>query len=255
MSAFRCAANVREATAQNFLAGAIQQHHMTVGVGSDQAAAHRMNDVFGEILKIKQLLALFFEFAPFAAKRLNQQSGQISYRQKAKQVAEKPQTEQFRRGATNIGPRDLTFIGKQSQGAQQCHANSGGGKGGIAREQDSGDDNHQQVEGDEIAFLQAGGVHQGRNHQDITGNLRGAVPARFGQPANQYNVESRQSDPENDQGQEVAAGTREWQIGRPSHTNAKDQGNHQQADARQPIQPFPRGVALFHSDSTLYGDD
>ena len=105
-------ANVREAMAHNLLAGAIQQDDATIGVRGDQSAAHGMNDVFGEVLKVEQLLALFFEFASLAAKRLREQAGQVSDRQKTQQVAQEPQAEHLPGGASNVGAGNFAFIGR-----------------------------------------------------------------------------------------------------------------------------------------------
>src|ERR1700694_4895434 len=97
---------------QNLLAGTIQQDDATIGVRCDQPATHGVDDVFGEVLKVKQLLALFFEFAPLAAKRLREEAGQVSNRQKSQQIAYEPKAEHLRGGASSVGARNFAFVGQ-----------------------------------------------------------------------------------------------------------------------------------------------
>src|SRR5262249_6294107 len=49
------AVHVREAAREDFLSGAIEQKDTTFEIGGEQAAAHGVNDVFGEVLKVEQL--------------------------------------------------------------------------------------------------------------------------------------------------------------------------------------------------------
>jgi len=87
-----------------------------------------------------------------------------------------------------------------SSGKEQ-KADRSGEKRDATREQDAGDDNHQQVKGDEVAFLQAGGVDQERNHRYIARDLQTAMPPSLGKPPQENEMEDSESDPEDDQRQ------------------------------------------------------
>ena len=60
--------------------------------------------------------------------------------------------------------------------AKDGKADSGDEKRRAPRKQNAGDDDDQQVERDEIAVLQSGGVHQRGNHDYVAGDLQAAVP-------------------------------------------------------------------------------
>src|SRR6266850_8346439 len=80
------AAQLGEAESENFLTRAIQQQDAAAEVRGDESAAHRMNDVFREILQAEKLFALLLQLPSFAAKRLGEQTGQIGDRQKTEKV-------------------------------------------------------------------------------------------------------------------------------------------------------------------------
>ena len=93
-------AEVHEAISENVLARTVEQNDPAFNVGSDQAAAHRMNDVFGEILEIEQLFAFLFELQTFATQRLREKTGEVGDREEAEEVAEEPESQTVRsRGA------------------------------------------------------------------------------------------------------------------------------------------------------------
>src|ERR1700722_17012156 len=83
----QAAAKSREAMTENFFSGAVEEQDAAFKIGGYQTAAHGMNDVFGEILQVAQLFALFVQFGAFAAKRLRQKAGQVGYREKAEKGA------------------------------------------------------------------------------------------------------------------------------------------------------------------------
>src|SRR5882724_2676505 len=82
--------------------------------------------------------------------------------------------------------------------SQEDEAGRGDQEGDSAREQNACDDNHQQVERDEITLLQARGIDQQRNHQHIAGNLQSAVPPRAGNPAQENEVKNSERYPEDE---------------------------------------------------------
>jgi hypothetical protein len=70
-------ADVSEAVAENFFAGAIQQDDAAVHVRGNQAAAHRVDNVFGEILEVQQLFTFFLELQALAPQGLGEEASEI----------------------------------------------------------------------------------------------------------------------------------------------------------------------------------
>src|SRR5262249_32487647 len=126
---------------QNFFSGAIQKDDATLEVGSQQTAAHRVNDVFGEVLEIEQLLAFFFEFNALASQGLGKKAGEVGNGQEAEAVAEEPGPQAAGEWRVKVGPRSHTEIGERAHGGQQCRAQGCDGERSPTRKQDTGDDN------------------------------------------------------------------------------------------------------------------
>src|SRR5258708_16391334 len=72
------------------------------------------------------------------------------------------------------------------------------------------------------------------------------MPSRLREPAQKDEVEDSESDPEDDERQEKAIGAEARDILWPDHSNGQDEGDRQQTNTRQPIQPFPCCEALIH---------
>src|SRR6266436_1525349 len=106
------AAQINEAISEDFLAGAIQQQNASFQVRGDQTTAHRVDDVFGEVLKAKKFLALLFELNALFAKRLGQKAGQIGDSKKPQKIHDQPGSKALRRGESGEGARNLFRINK-----------------------------------------------------------------------------------------------------------------------------------------------
>src|ERR1700681_4149839 len=92
------AAQVSKAKSEDFLSGTVQQQNASFQVRGDQTTAHRMNDVFGEILKAEKFLALLFELHAFLAKRLGQEAGQIGHGKEPQKIHDQPGAKALWRG-------------------------------------------------------------------------------------------------------------------------------------------------------------
>src|SRR5258708_3374456 len=108
-------AHFGEMMAENFFAGTIQENNASAHIRGDQPTAHRMNDVLGEIMKIKKFLALLLKSHTLAAKRLRQEAAQIGHREKPQKIHHQPGAQPRRRGEANRGWRDLPAV------CQYCH--------------------------------------------------------------------------------------------------------------------------------------
>src|SRR5713226_4445094 len=64
------------------------------------------------------------------------------------------------------------------------------------------------------------------------------MPRRIWHPTNENNVDDAKSDPKHRQRKEKTVGCGGREILRPDDSNGKNKSNHEQADARQPIQPL-----------------
>src|SRR6478735_4316703 len=113
-----------------------------------------MDDVFGEVLKVEQLFTFLFQLQTLAAQRLREQAGQIGDRQKSEQIADEPEAQAVCRGGRRVGTRNPAAVGEHGQPAQKQQAEGGDAKSGAPGKQDTADNDHQQVERDEVAVLQ-----------------------------------------------------------------------------------------------------
>src|SRR6266850_2154213 len=154
------AVQLGEAESENFLAGAVQQQDAAAEVCGDESAAHRVNDVFREILQAEKLFAFLLQLPSFAAKRLGEQTGQIGDRQKTEKVDNQPGAQTLGSRRARVSERNSPGVGKKGHASKEDEAGRGDQEGDSSREQNTRDDNHQQVERDEIALLQAGGIDQ-----------------------------------------------------------------------------------------------
>src|SRR5262249_41547712 len=111
----------------------------------------------------------------------------------------------------------------------------------------TGHNNDQEIERDEIAFVEAGGIDEQRNDGYIGGHLEGAMPGGRRNPFQKDQSKDREGDPRDDDGQEVAAIAGEENGLRPNGTNRKNQGNGQETHTRQPIQPFSIRRSMRHA--------
>src|ERR1700674_124952 len=104
---------------ENFLAVAVQQQNASVQVRGDQSTAHGVNDVFGEVLKAKEFLALLFELNALPAKRLGQEAGQIGDRKKPQKIHDKPGAKALRSGQDGEGARNFFRISKHGHSRKE----------------------------------------------------------------------------------------------------------------------------------------
>jgi hypothetical protein len=162
---------INEAEAENFFSGAIEKHNPALQVRGQESATHGVDDVFRKILEFEQLFALFFEFDSFAAEGLREKTCQVSNSQKTKQIAEKPDAESFSRGYKKEGARNLSHICQHSHPAKDGQTYTGGDKRYTAGKQYTGHNNDEEIEGDEVAFLKAGGVNESRDYDYVSRNL------------------------------------------------------------------------------------
>ena len=119
------APQIHEPVSKNIFAGAVEQDDAAFQIGGDQAAAHGMDDVFGEILEVEQLFTLFFKLYALSPERLRQQAGQIGDGEKSEEIAEEPETQTFRGRRRAVGPRDSAGVREHSQAAQKEQAKRG----------------------------------------------------------------------------------------------------------------------------------
>jgi hypothetical protein len=244
------AAQISEAMSEDFLAGTIQEQDAPRQVRGDQATAHGVNDVFGEVLKAEKFLPLLFKLHAFLPQRLSQEAGQIDHGNKTQEIHYQPGTKTLGRREGGECARNLLGVSQHGHAHEQQETGRRRQEGNLPREQNARDDNHQEVEGDKIAFLQAGGINQERNHQHIAGDLKTTMPTRVREPSQEDEVQDSEGDPEDNQGQKETVGTEARNILRPNHADRKDERDRQETNARQPVQPFPCGEALIHCTPT-----
>ena len=235
-----------EAEPENLLAGAVQQQDAAGKIRSDESAAHRVNNVFREILEAEKLFPLLLQLPPFATKRLGQQAGQIGDGEKTEKVNDQPGAETFGSRRARVRARNSSCVGKKRHASEEDKAGRGDEEGYPAGKQNARDDNHQQVERDEITLLQAGGIDQQRNHSYIAGNLQSAMPAGLRNPAQENEVKNSNGDPEDKKRKKETIGTEIPDVLRPNHSDSQDQGDRQKTNTRQPVQPFPCREAFVH---------
>src|SRR5574337_544399 len=115
----------------------------------------RSDDILVECLQVFQLFAFFFQLGALSPQRLGQQVGKVCYGKKRHQVGENPypQLPFARHGARHAG--NALVIRQLHQRSQQDKAQPGHHVGVAPREQHAGDNNRQQVERDEVAFVPA----------------------------------------------------------------------------------------------------
>src|SRR6266700_564282 len=195
-----------------------------------------MNDVLGESLEVKKLRALLLKFHTFTAKRLRQEAGQIGHCKEPQKIHDQPGTQARDSGRTYRGARDLLRICQYRHGRQKKKTNRRSEESNPTRKQNTPDDNHEKIERNEIALLQAGRIHQQRNHGDVAGNLQTAMPSRLRDPPQKDKVENSDGDPEDDQGEKEAIAAKTRDILRPDNTNGQDEGDRQKTNTRQPLQ-------------------
>src|SRR5258708_31087802 len=196
-----CPAQVSEVMSQIFFAGTVQQQNAPAEVRGDQTTAHRVNDVFGEILKTEKFLALLFELHALLAKRLRQETGQIGHRKKPQKIHDQPGTKALRRRQAGEGARNLLRVSHYGHDGKEDKTDRRDQKSDSAGKQDAGDDNHQQIEQDEITLLETGRIHQQGNHHHIARDLQAGMPPRLREPAQKDEVQDSESDPEDDKQQ------------------------------------------------------
>src|SRR5713101_6542923 len=178
-----------------------------------------MNNVFGEILQIKEFLAFLLQLPALAAEGLGEQAGEVSHCQKAQKIHDQPGTKALRNRQSQERARNLSQVSEKSHCREQKKTNRGGEESNSAGEENTGDDNDQQVEGDEIALLETCRIDQQGNHQHIAGHLEAAMPARLRNPSQEDEMKESYSEDERDR---------------------------QQTNARQPLKPFPCCEVLIH---------
>src|ERR1700722_16504625 len=154
-----------------------------------------MDDILGKILKFEQLFALFLEFDSFATKGLRKKTGQVGDGEETEKIAEKPDPQSFRSRHKQEGARNFSRKRECGHAAEDEKTYRGGDKRYLARKEDAGHDDDEQVEGDERTLLQTGGVNEGGNDDNVAGDLEGALPCGARHPANQRDMQNAQEDP------------------------------------------------------------
>jgi hypothetical protein len=212
---------------ENLFAGAVEKQNAALEVRGDQAAAHGVNDVFGEILEAEEFLAFLLQFPPLAAKGLSKQAGKIGNREKSKEIHDQPGAQALDCRKNGKGARDFRGKCQEGHAGKDQETNGGNEESYPARKKDAPDKDHQKVEQDEIALLQAGGIDQQRHHDYVAGNLQTAVPARFREPAQKDEMKNSYGDPENNKREEETVGTETWHILRPNDTYGQNESDRQ----------------------------
>ena len=127
---------------------------------------------------------------------------------------------------------------RQTTGGDECRP---------AREQNAGHDDDQQIERNEIAFLEAGGVNQRRDDDDVGGNLQSALPRwRAGSQRTKAMWKTPSVTQTSRRGRKERFGAGSGDVLRPDEVDNQDQENGEQADTGQPAQPFSRCRTLIH---------
>ena len=180
--------------------------------------------------------------ATLATQRLREKTGEVGDREEAKEVAEEPEAQTVRSRGCAVRAWNFAGVRKHRQPAQEQQAQRSDAERRAPRKQNTVHDDHQQIQGNEIAVLQAGGVHQRGHHQHIADDLQSSVPGRIRNPAQQDDVDGAKGNPENDERKKRPRGRRRRPVLRPYDANGENQRNQKQTHARQPIQPlFSRG--------------
>jgi hypothetical protein len=132
------------------------------------------------------------------------------------------------------GARNLSGECQSRHSAENGKAESGGYECHLAGKEDAGHDDDQQIERDEIAFLEARGVNEGRNDDDVASNLQSTLPSGPRQPTDEPDVNDAHGDPDKEERQEGAVDSGRKDVLRPEKVDDQDQENRKQADTGQP---------------------
>src|SRR5215472_2500995 len=231
-------AQFRKGLAKDFLAGAIEKNDAAFHVRGDQAAAHGVDDVGGEILQFEQLFALFLQFAALAAQRMRQQAGEIGNGEESQGIAEEPHTHVFQRWRGQGGLRETPELHEFGKAAERRQAKGRDHESRLATEQDAGDNDDQKIKRAEITVLETRSVDDAADHDDVAGNLERAEPGGLGKQTHKDQVQDGDGDPKNDGGKKITGSGRGGDILGPDHADPEDQRDQQEADARAPVPPF-----------------
>src|SRR5579862_8355794 len=205
-----------------------------------------MDDVLREVLQIQQLFALLLQLQTFAAQQVRQQARQVRYRQKAQRVADEPYRDRTLGRQRPGRRRNLSQVRRNLQRRQQHQSGRCRNKAPLPREHNAGNDDHQQVQRDEVAVLYSGGVHHTRDHRQIAAQLQTRVPRCAWNPAHQQQFQATDREPEPDKRQEQQTRL-PVRVLRPEHPDRQHQDDHQQPNPRQPLQPLSICALRFHS--------
>src|SRR6516164_11606152 len=146
-------AHIHEPMSQNLFAGAIEEQNSSRKVRGDQAAAHGMDNVLGEILEAQKLFAFFLEFLPLASQRVDKQAGQIGNCQETQEIHNQPGAQALDRRQRQGSARQLPGVGQKRQGGEERETDGGVEERDATGKNDAAYDDDQQIERDEIALL------------------------------------------------------------------------------------------------------
>ena len=160
----------------------------------------------GEILKAEKLFAFLLELASFAPEGLHEQAGKVGDRKEPQKVHDQPGAKAFECRERRGSPRQFSIESQNGHGAEKREADGRVEKSNTPGEDDTPDDDHQQVERNEIAFLRTGQIDQEGNHYHVARHLKAAVPACFRKPPEKNEVQDAQGDPEGNEREEKTVG-------------------------------------------------
>src|SRR5262245_11863108 len=157
-----------------------------------------MDDVLREVLQVQQFFSFLLKFTSLALEQMGQEARQIRYRQESQTVADTPNDNRSFRGKGAGETRDGSAVSQNLQRPEQGEADGGNNKSSLPGKQDTGDDDGQQIQRNEIAVLQPSDIHRGSDQQQVAPDLQTAVPRCVRYPADQNQLQKAERQPEHD---------------------------------------------------------
>ena len=135
-----------------------------------------------------------------------EQAREVSDSKKSKEIAENPGLQGFATRHAYGRLRQQIIEDEFDHSSQKNETESGYQKRCTARKENAGDNNEQQIQRYEIAFMPSGDINQAGDQQRIADNLKGSVPARDGHPMQKDHVKQGKGVPENYQRNKITKG-------------------------------------------------
>src|SRR5262249_49049382 len=164
--------DLRCGSLQQFLARDVQQRDTSFHVGCDQPAANGVNHVFMEGLQSDQLAAAIVKPAPRFSQLGGQSAGEMGHSKIGKQVGEDHNLQGIQIATRRtLKCLQLGEIVERQHSAEKNRRQHGGQISPVAREYDTGDDDHQWIEEVEKTVDAARNVHHDGDERQVSENL------------------------------------------------------------------------------------